>query len=315
MKEVANHLAAELLLFAGLVASPAEGGTHTSGLFVEFTATRNQEEVPESLSTKEMCLARSGRHTFEPELRVENDEGLVITDRLIGFEFTMTLARSGTQPTLERTSRWQVTRRGIRRAAGPKRFKVPLEPSDCVRLTFAPASEVFLLRGEVLTASLFLTREPPPPWPEQPIENPANGHYYEWVVSQAAPGQGTTWEMARAEAESRSFNGWTGYLVTITDAEEDAFLIENFPIGAQGEIWLGGSDEGQEGDWYWITGEAWGYENWAPGEPNNIGDDSVLSSEENCLEYRNWYPTPQWNDLPCDDHNSSFWIVEYGEGE
>jgi len=85
-----------------LVAAPAEAGTETSGLFVEFTATRNQEELPESLATKQMCPDRPGTHTFGPDLRIENRNQLVITDTFAGFEFTMNLTRRGSQPTLGR---------------------------------------------------------------------------------------------------------------------------------------------------------------------------------------------------------------------
>ena len=129
----------------------------------------------------------------------------------------------------------------------------------------------------------------------QPIENPNNNHYYELIE-----GDFLNWEEARADAATRSFNGWTGHLVTITDASEEAFLIDNFPDSS----WLGGTDEGQEGHWYWITGEAWSYENWEPGEPNNYDGD------ENCLERES---STQWNDMPCDDYSPGRWIVEYGE--
>jgi hypothetical protein len=105
MKEVATRLAAGLLLLAGLIAFPAEGGVHTSGLFVEFTATRNQEAPPRSLATKQMCPDRPGTHTFAPDLRVENQNQVVLTNTFVGFEFTMTLTRSGSQSTLVKAAR------------------------------------------------------------------------------------------------------------------------------------------------------------------------------------------------------------------
>ena len=148
----------------GLLAAPAEAGTETSGLFVEFTATKNQDEVPATLATKEMCPDRAGTHTFAPDLRVENKNELVITNTFIGFEFSMTLTRSGTQPTLVKTARFRVTRNGIRPiAGGAARINFFLQPGDCVRLTFAPEADLFLLTGEILTASLFLTKEPAGP--------------------------------------------------------------------------------------------------------------------------------------------------------
>lgn len=36
-------------------------------------------------------------------------------------------------------------------------------------------------------------------------------------------------------------------------------------------VWLGGTDAAKEGTWQWLTGEAWSYQNWASGEPNNAG--------------------------------------------
>ncbi|MFQ5527824.1 MAG: hypothetical protein ACE5GX_16395 [Thermoanaerobaculia bacterium] len=149
-----------------VVAAPVEAGTETSGLFVEFRATRDQEEVPAKLQTKQMCPNRRGRHRFTPNLRVEGENEMVITNTFIGFEFTMTLTRSGTQPTLRKTAEYRVTRRGTRPiAGGARRIKVYLEAGDCVRLTFRPQTDLFLLTGEVVTASLFLTREPAPPEP------------------------------------------------------------------------------------------------------------------------------------------------------
>ena len=35
------------------------------------------------------------------------------------------------------------------------------------------------------------------------------------------------------------------------------------------EYWLGGTDQEQEGEWRWVTGEKWKYSQWAGGEPNN----------------------------------------------
>jgi len=120
----------------------------------------------------------------------------------------------------------------------------------------------------------------------EPVLNPDNGHYYEWYND----GAGYGFLGAQALAESRQFNGVPGHLVTVTSAAEENFLAANFPLGTV-RYWVGGTDEGSEGDWYWITGEPWGYENWGPGEPN--GD-----ATENCIEYQP-VNVVQWNDLTC----------------
>jgi hypothetical protein len=82
---------------------------------------------------------------------------------------------------------------------------------------------------------------------------------------------GITWDEAKAAAESSSYNGWKGHLVTITSTEENQFVDTNFPVDC---YWLGGyQPEGSSepsGNWQWVTGEKWNFVYWNPGfEPNN----------------------------------------------
>ena len=100
-----------------------------------------------------------------------------------------------------------------------------------------------------------------------------NGHQYELV-------QGT-WTEAEAAAVALG-----GHLVTINDAAEEAFLQTAF--GAR-HLWIGMTDQAVEGTWEWISGEAVGYTNWAPSEPNDFatGEDYAVM---------NWSGV-RWNDL------------------
>lgn len=167
------RLAAAALLgvaLLGPLAAPARAGSETSGLFVEFTATRNQEPVPDALATKQMCPDRPGTHTFAPDLRIERADQMVITNTFVGFRFTMTLTRRGSQETLVKEATFRVAANGTRPVGGgASRINFFLQPGDCVDLVFSPVTDLTLLDGEVLTASLFLTKEPagsaPPPSP------------------------------------------------------------------------------------------------------------------------------------------------------
>lgn len=61
-----------------------------------------------------------------------------------------------------------------------------------------------------------------------------------------------------------------GHLATATTKAENEWIMETFALSALGRsLWLGGTDEGSESFWRWITGEGWRYENWGHPEPNN----------------------------------------------
>jgi hypothetical protein len=130
-----------------------------------------------------------------------------------------------------------------------------------------------------------------------PIQWSGNGHYYELVLDPTGSST-SSWNSASAAAAS---NG--GYLVTITSAEENAFVYSliNSYSGDQiapytGGYQLPGSTE-PDGGWVWMTGEPFVYTNWLPGEPNNY------QGIENYLTF-SWPNTPgslyepTWNDVP-----------------
>lgn len=102
-----------------------------------------------------------------------------------------------------------------------------------------------------------------------------NGHEYQAFVVPT----GITWTAASVQAAALG-----GHLVTITSAEENAFVFglvnspeywTNFFGFRAGGPWIGliqstGAAE-PAGGFQWVTGEAVSYTNWAPGEPNNNG--------------------------------------------
>ena len=133
----------------------------------------------------------------------------------------------------------------------------------------------------------------------EPLKNPTNGHFYQLV---AVNGSGMDWSEAQNAAATMVYNGMPGYLATVTSLQEEEFIVSNFPEIYPEYVWLGASDEASEGDWQWITGEAWDYTDWAIGEPNG-------GTYENCLEYGDY--EPGWNDANCYYHETNFYLVEY----
>ena len=106
-----------------------------------------------------------------------------------------------------------------------------------------------------------------------------NGHTY-WYCPMAV-----TFDDATAYCETLG-----GHLVTIDSTEENDF-VTGLATDREG-VWLGATDAAEEGTWVWVNGEDWSYEHWAPGEPNDTGN-------EDCLQlYRTGQRT--WNDTRCD---------------
>jgi hypothetical protein len=132
----------------------------------------------------------------------------------------------------------------------------------------------------------------------EPVFNPSNGNYYELVgVSE----DGVDWFEARDAAAARTHLGMPGHLATLASPQEQEFVVGSFPQIYPNYVWLGASDQAGEGDWQWITGEAWDYTDWDAGEPNG-------GTWENCLDYSDY--SEQWNDEYC-ERKLDFYLVEY----
>lgn len=126
-----------------------------------------------------------------------------------------------------------------------------------------------------------------------PAYNPATGHWYDTV-----PGGLHNWADAEAGAVALG-----GHLVTINDAAEQQWLLDNGWGAPFFNYWVGLNDIVTEGTFVWVSGEPVTYTNWAGGEPNNSGgnEDAVVM---------NWNSWPGlWNDVPVDFAATG--IVEY----
>ena len=78
---------------------------------------------------------------------------------------------------------------------------------------------------------------------------------------------------------------WGGDLVTINDSAENGWLQSSF--GSFGNLWIGLTDEAEEGSFVWVSGQAVTYTNWASGQPDNSGnsDYGVLLSSGQWADY------------------------------
>jgi hypothetical protein len=144
--------------------------------------------------------------------------------------------------------------------------------------------------------------------------NGTNGHFYKPVT---ATNERTTYTNARARSLLTTFKGQTGYLVTITSADEDAFIFANVPAT---NVWFAATDEVIDGRWVIDAGPEKGtvmktqngqlngniagvYNNWAQGEPNGA------NGSENYAVAK-WNGAASWNDLSNNWNNP--YVIEYG---
>ena len=116
-----------------------------------------------------------------------------------------------------------------------------------------------------------------------------NGHFY--MLSDATTGAVSALD-ARSAAAAMTHMGETGYLATITSQEELDFLTTL--VGAEQNIWLGGTDSAVEGEWRWDQGPEAGdliapFTAWGPGEPNDLLGEDYLAGF--------WNGTTSWNDV------------------
>lgn len=146
----------------------------------------------------------------------------------------------------------------------------------------------------------------------------SNGHHYEFISDYLI-----YWTDAKIAAETKTYYGRQGYLVTITN-EEEAAIAGKLTSGAG---WIGGSDAANEGKWRWVTGPEAGtlfwdgnqngstptFAFWKTGEPNNLrGSEHYAHITKPGTSDK----LGSWNDLAnagwTDENEPQGYIVEYG---
>ena len=164
---------------------------------------------------------------------------------------------------------------------------------------------------------------------------PLNGHYYQYVSN-----VGVGWGEAKIAAETSTYYGLQGYLVTITSADEQQLVGEQ----SLGTGWIAGSDVDLEGVWKWKSGPENGisfFQNLVttigggyysdptnPGyapvfaywnrtgqyyEPNNAGgDEDYAHITAPGIGLRGSWNDAEYYASPAGDYQSKGYIVEYG---
>jgi hypothetical protein len=170
-----------------------------------------------------------------------------------------------------------------------------LHDTGAAKTTFGRIAKMLPGSSEVPWAFGLITR---PEGDSEWIFNPANGHEYRlttgqyWGVADEHARKRPDWFDAEDEAVASG-----GHLVTINDKAENDWLVSLFVPGdpvfdAWGaSLWIGLSDFGCEGSFYWISGETTTFTYWDSSQPDNGagGEDSVHTTHFSNLG--------RWNDL------------------
>ncbi len=138
---------------------------------------------------------------------------------------------------------------------------------------------------------------------EIPASNPGNGNSYMVVTA------GLSWQDADTSAQSYTYGGSPGHLVTISDQAELDWILANLVVDRP---WIGlyqdtGNPNYSEpsGGWVWVTGEPRVFTNWFPGEPN---DNSATAGPENYCEM---FASGEWNDAELNHLQTNSYIIEF----
>ena len=98
-------------------------------------------------------------------------------------------------------------------------------------------------------------------------------------------------------AEAQCKEWWpTAHLASVNSQKELEFVREYDKA-----LWLGGTDRGSEGEWYWLDGSQW-FEDWATDkrQPDNLMD------FQHCVQGNSYRNTLGWDDENCDKKHNPF---------
>ncbi len=128
----------------------------------------------------------------------------------------------------------------------------------------------------------------------QPIINPDNGNYYEYIHGDIS------WFDANFIADRTTFHDMRGHLATISSHSENQFISNLVFWGNQ--AWIGLHDSQSEGTFKWIDGEPLTYSNWSPGEPSGTNCTYCKNNHNSNEDFVSMYGgNGKWNDATNDN--------------
>ena len=144
-----------------------------------------------------------------------------------------------------------------------------------------------------------------------PVLNDVDGHLYDAV----AEAGGINWADARTAAEGMTSGACQGYLASITTAEENEFILDEFGggaplLGAPG-YWIGGFENLGTADptegLMWVSGEVFDYADWAPAQPDGFLTQDAIRFVGTTAGFSS---TPKWEDAESTELSPGY-VVEF----
>ena len=95
-----------------------------------------------------------------------------------------------------------------------------------------------------------------------------------------------------------------GNLATINNQAENDWVWNTFSGGSARSLWIGFTDEAEEGNFVWTSGEQVTYTNWEPAAPGNSGGVEHYTEMRWGVSHDPNVGPGSWNDMPG---NIDYW--------